>query len=146
MEQASATSITYNLARAKLLKNYKGSVDEKHADILLLRSLKKKSDNDEYEYTRDMRTIILPSIFHDFTTDHLKSIARGISCPFLLITAKNSITSVSSEPRELHAEFVEIYRNASSDFRYVEVEGKHHVHLTHPHIIAPYICDFLSSK
>lgn len=133
---------TYNRAREKLVKSYSGSVDAEHADILLVRSLRKTGD-DEYEYTRDLRTIIRPFLFNDFTTEKLKEIARGIKCPFLLIKASNSFTSVSSEPVELHQEFLDIYRNASKDFHLVQVNGTHHVHLTHPDIVAPFICNFL---
>ena len=144
LEQVPRTSsiTTYNQAREKLIRNYSGSVDAKHADILLARSLRKKGD-DEYEYTRDLRTIIRPFLFNDFTTEKLKEIAFGIVCPFLLIRATNSITSVSSETKELHEEFIDIYRNANKDFQLIEIDGKHHVHLTHPEMVAPYICDFL---
>lgn len=133
---------TYNQAREKLVKNYSGSVEAEHADILLARSLRKTGE-DEYEYTRDLRTVIRPFLFNDFTTEKLKEIARGIKCPFLLIKAKHSVTSVSSERIELHQEFLDIYRNASSDFHFVQVNGTHHVHLTHPEVVAPYICNFL---
>lgn len=145
MERPQATRVNYAQAREKLIKNYKGSVDEKHADILLSRSLIKVGE-DEYEYTRDLRTIIPPYVFHDFTTEELKSFACGIKCPFLLIKARNSITSTSSETKELHSEFLDIYRNASEDFRYIEVDGKHHVHLTLPHLVASHIHSFIESK
>lgn len=56
-----STSIKYNTARERLIKSYKGSVDEKHADIILARNLRKKGD-DEYEYTRDLRTVFLPRL------------------------------------------------------------------------------------
>ncbi|XP_046634530.1 probable serine hydrolase [Daphnia pulicaria] len=147
LEQIPRTSsiTTYNQAREKLIRNYSGSVEAKHADFLLARSLRKKGD-DEYEYTRDLRTIIRPFLFNDFTTEKLREIARGILCPFLLIRARNSITSVSSEPVQLHQEFIEIYRNASKDFQLIEMDGKHHIHLTHPELVAPYICDFLNKN
>jgi hypothetical protein len=67
-------------------------------------------------------------------------VARGMVCPFLLIKAKNTSTF---EPKELYREFYDIYRDASEDFRYVEVEGRHHVHLSHPELVAPIISNFL---
>ncbi|XP_032782054.1 probable serine hydrolase [Daphnia magna] len=141
LEQGPLSTVSYEEARDKLVKNYGGSIDEKDADILLIRGLRKiKEDSDEYEFTRDLRSTIRPYIFNDFTTEQLKAVARGIVCPFLLIKAKN--TSMF-EPKELYREFYDLYRDASEDFRYVEVDGKHHVHLSQPELVAPIITNFL---
>nr|CAH0109488.1 unnamed protein product [Daphnia galeata] len=128
-------------AREKLVKIYVGSIDEKDAEILLRRGLRKLSDENEYEFTRDLRSTVRPYLFNDFTNEQLKEVARGIVCPFLLIEAKNS--SLVFEPKELYREFYDLYRDASEDFRYVEVEGRHHVHLSHPELVAPIISNFL---
>jgi pimeloyl-ACP methyl ester carboxylesterase len=140
LEQGSLPSMSYKDAREKLVKIYVGSIDEKDAEILLRRGLRKLSDENEYEFTRDLRSTVRPYLFNDFTTEQLKAVARGIVCPFLLIKAKN--TSVF-EPKELYREFYDLYRDASEDFRYVEVEGRHHVHLSHPELVAPIISNFL---
>ena len=147
MEQSprKSGSLTYNEAREKLVRNYRGSVDEEHADVLLVRGLRKKAEN-EYEYNRDPRTVIRPFIFNNFSTEMLKEIARAITCPFLLIRARNSITLAGSEPPELLQEFIDIYNSASKDFRCFHVDGRHHVHLTNPDSVAPYICNFLSTE
>lgn len=135
--------MTYHEARDKLVKTYGGSIDEKDAEILLIRGLKKRSDHaDQWEYSRDLRTIIRPYLFSDFTTEQTKAVARGIFCPFLLIKAKHSVSAET----ELHGEFFDIYRKTSKDFRYFEVEGRHHVHLTEPELVAPLIIDFLFSS
>lgn len=139
LEQGPLSNVSYEEARDRLVKNYGGSIDEKDADVLLIRGLRKVGE-DEYEFTRDLRSIIRPYLFNDFTTEQLKAVARGIVCPFLLIKAKN--TSMF-EPKELFREFYDIYRDASEDFRYVEVEGKHHVHLSHPELVAPIIINFI---
>lgn len=142
LEQGVPSTVTYSQAREKLVNSYQGSIGEKEADVLLLRSLRKK-DEDSFEFTRDLRTIIRPYVFSDFTNEKLKAYAQGITCPFLLILARHSVTSLSLEPKEMHQEFLEIYRRASKDFRLVEVDGTHHVHLTHPDVVAPFICKFL---
>lgn len=139
LNQGPLSTVSYEEARDRLVKNYGGSIDEKDADILLIRGLRKVGE-DEYEFTRDLRSIIRPYLFNDFTTEQLKAVARGIVCPFLLIKAKN--TSMF-EPKELYREFYDIYRDASEDFRYVEVEGKHHVHLSNPEQVAPIIINFI---
>jgi pimeloyl-ACP methyl ester carboxylesterase len=141
LEQGSLPSMSYKDAREKLVKIYVGSIDEKDAEILLRRGLRKLSDEDEYEFTRDLRSTVRPYLFNDFTNEQLKEVARGIVCPFLLIEAKNS--SLVFEPKELYREFYDLYRDASEDFRYVEVEGRHHVHLSHPELVAPIISNFL---
>ena len=140
LEQGPLSSVSYEDARERLVKNYGGSIDEKDAEILLRRGLRKLSDENEYEFTRDLRSTVRPYLFNDFTTEQLKAVARGIVCPFLLIKAKN--TSVF-EPKELYREFYDLYRDASEHFRYVEVEGRHHVHLSHPELVAPIISNFL---
>lgn len=139
------TSLSYKQAQQKLVQNYRGSIDEDHADILLLRSLRKKGE-DEYEFTRDPRTVLRPFIFNNYTTEMLKEISHGITCPFLLIRARNSVTPAGPEPTELIQEFLDIYRSTSKDFRCFEVDGRHHVHLTNPDIVSPYISDFLTKE
>jgi pimeloyl-ACP methyl ester carboxylesterase len=140
LQQGPLSSVSYEDARERVVKNYGGSIDEKDADVLLKRGLRKLSDEDEYEFTRDLRSTVRPYLFNDFTTEQLKAVARGMVCPFLLIKAKNTSTF---EPKELYREFYDIYRDASEDFRYVEVEGRHHVHLSHPELVAPIISNFL---
>lgn len=58
----------------------------------------------------------------------------------MLIKAGNSN---DTEPAEVYEEFYEIYRNASDDFRFVQVAGHHHVHLTNPELVAPHAYNFL---
>ncbi len=99
-----------------------------------------------YEYTRDPRTVLPPSVFNNYPTELLKEVARGITCPFLFIRGRHSVAPVSLEPKELHKEFFEIYNNANQDFRCVDVDGKHHVHLTNPDIVASHISVFLSTE
>lgn len=136
---ASSTRFTYEEARDRLVKTYAGSIDEKDAEVLLIRGLRQTGDN-EYEQTRDLRTIIRPYLFNDFTTEQLKAVARGIVVPFMLVKAKQSWFN---ENKEVYREFFDIYRDTSEHFHYAEVDGKHHVHLSHPELVAPVVIDFI---
>ena len=133
--------MTYDEARDRLVKSYGGSIDERDAEVLMIRGARKREGKDnEYEYTRDLRTIVRPYLFIDLTTEQHKAMAREISVPFLLIKANNTY---SFDPQELYREFYDIYREASEDFRFVAVDGKHHVHLSEPDLVAPHINNFL---
>jgi len=46
--------------------------------------------------------------------------------------------------RKYEDELLNLYKKSSPDFRYIEVEGTHHVHLGAAHVVAPFICDFLN--
>ena len=128
---------TYQEARDRLIKGYKSSITETDADILLIRGLVKKDDN-KYFFSRDLRTNI--STFLPLTAVQIQEMARNICCPFLLIIAKGNTYYHNVKP---DSELLDIYRNASADFRYVEVYGKHHVHLSQPDVVLPHIVDFL---
>ena len=141
--EAEPITVTYEQARETLIDNYKGSINEKAADILLVRALKKTGE-DAYEFSNDMR-ILLRTL--TLSEDQIKILVRNITCPFLIIRAKNGLKNFSEE---LLREYLDIYRSNSQDFRYVEIEGTHHVHLTHPERVALHIRQFimplLSSK
>jgi len=46
--------------------------------------------------------------------------------------------------KEYEDEVLSLYKQSSPDFRFIEVEGTHHVHLGAAHIVAPHICNFLN--
>jgi hypothetical protein len=43
---------------------------------------------------------------------------------------------------EILQEILEILKRREN-FQLVEIEGGHHVHLTHPHLLLPHILDFI---
>ena len=133
---------SYEEARQVFLKGYGGSINEQDADILLLRGLVKKSEN-EYYFSRDPRSLIRPYLFTDFTTGQLKVIAKSISCPMMIVKASHPVKFAESD--ELYKEFCEIYKDASPDFRYVYLQGTHHIHLNNPAAVAPHVCEFLNA-
>lgn len=131
-------AMTYEEARTTLIDNYKGSIDKKSAEILLIRGLTKRSDN-TYEFKADLRTLVHTLTL---TEDQVKVLIKNISCPFLIIRAKDGLKNFSED---MLKEYLNFYSQFSIDFRFVEVDGAHHVHLTHPERVAPHICDFISS-
>ena len=133
--------MTWDEARDRLVKSYGGSIDERDAEVLMVRGVRKREGKDnEYEYTRDLRNIVRPYLFMDLTNEHHKAMAREITVPFLLIKAKNTYTF---EAQEIFREFYDVYRDASEDFRFVTVEGRHHVHLSEPDLVVNHINNFL---
>jgi len=134
-------SITYEKARQKYVESYDGSITAADADILLIRGLSKKGP-DEYYFTRDLRNIIRPYIFTDFTSEQISSFSKNISCPLMIIKAKRKFSV--KLVRKYEDELLNLYKKSSPDFRYIEVEGTHHVHLGAAHVVAPFICDFLN--
>ncbi len=130
------TTVTYEQARESLVDNYKGSIDEKAADVLLIRGLKKTGE-DAYEFSSDMR-ILLRTL--TLCEEQIKVLVRKITCPFLIIRAKSGLRNFTDE---LLREYLDIYRSNSQDFRFVEIEGTHHVHLTHPERVALHIRQFI---
>ncbi len=131
--------MTYVEARTRIVRNYRGSVDEKDADVLLIRGLRKRSEKDEWEFTRDPRCNIEPILFFHLTKEQLKAVARVITCPYLHIVARDN----HFKDTETHSELYEVFRRTSEDFRMVEVEGRHHVHLSNPEVVAPHVYNFL---
>lgn len=130
--------MTYKEAQNRLVQNYMGSIDEKAAEILLKRGLKKHTDKDLYKFTCDLRSIVQTLVLNE---DQIKAIVSNITCPLLIIKARNGLQKLKDDVLN---EYVDIYRKSSAEFCLVEVEGTHHVHLTHPELVAPYINEFLS--
>lgn len=50
----------------------------------------------------------------------------------------------SAEKEKIYNEIMEVLRESSRDFRCVEVEGAHHVHLNNASLVAPHVMAFLA--
>jgi len=70
-----------------------------------------------------------------FTEDQVLAFLRSITCPVLAIRASQGWPF----PEDLVAQ----RKKAISNLKFMEVEGGHHVHLTHPERVAPLVADFL---
>jgi pimeloyl-ACP methyl ester carboxylesterase len=138
-EVGSPSTVTYQEARQSLVDNYKGSVDDKAADVLLIRGLKRKANaEDAYEFViSDMRILVRTLTLSE---EQIKVLIANIRCPLLIIRASNGLKNFTEK---VLGEYLDIYRSSSQDFRIVDVEGTHHVHLTHPERVAPHILQFL---
>merc|ERR1712228_1061018 len=71
--------------------------------------------------------------------EYLKEFASRIHCPHLLIKVREAD---NGDIGELNNSILDIYRR-NKKFRYVEVEGSHHVHLNHPERVAPYMSQLM---
>ena len=69
--------------------------------------------------------------------------ASKISCPHLLIKAKDSSKYMTDENFD---RLLKVYRNNNPNFVYREVEGGHHEHLNNPHRVSPIVNRFLEKR
>jgi len=68
------------------------------------------------------------------TEDQVRAFLAAVACPVLAVRA----TAGWPYPRDILAERLDVLR----DVTLVEVEGGHHLHMTHPERVAPIIRDF----
>lgn len=138
------TGMSYEQAADRIPKSLAWSiVDGKGAEFLVPRGIKKiGEDHDVWALSRDLRSLIRPYVFNDQTVEQFKAVIREITCPLLLIKAKDD----DGFGKEHQDEYNDIFKNTSVDFRLVPLDGRHHVHLTHPESVAPHIINFLSDS
>lgn len=132
-------TVTFHEARDKLINSYRGSLDAKAAEILLIRGLRKKGEGDSWEFTRDLRTILPP-----ITTDEQLAVAcRAIRCPFLFIKANLSLLHTREDYVQFFQDIYLKLNDVNQGFQLVEVNANHHFHLTNPELVAPHISEFI---
>ena len=136
--------MTYHEARYKILNAYKGrGLTEKTADILLIRGLKRiKEGQDLFEFTWDPRAAVRQ---HILTDGQMGSIIRAIRCQLLLIRADEGLRW-PHENIEVDRYYIDNFYARNENFRIVQVPGQHHVHLSHPELVAPHILQFLTDE
>ncbi|CAG0880864.1 unnamed protein product [Darwinula stevensoni] len=124
----------------RLIEAVDNSLTAESAKILLKRGARKMhyGDKEGYVYTRDLRHRF-PSAIGTVADQHRKFLER-IKCPFLLVKGS---TGPKYEGSLVHEETLAFYRQNNPHFRYVEVEGSHHVHLNNPEKVAPHVIPFL---
>lgn len=131
--------ISYEKAVERSITGTFGSLDEKACDILFKRGLKKIEGG--YVFRRDLRMLAAPLSF--ISKEDQLHLARLVTADALII--KCSEGPYFEDP-EAYLEHVEAMKTRARSVRYVEVEGKHHVHLTHPERVAPIITEFFQTK
>jgi len=135
--EQSPPSYAYEAARERLVKANNGSINNEAAEVLMRRGATQNEEGG-YFFSRDIRHVI-PSI-SGYTADQHAEYAKKLTCPLLLLKAKNGPLY---EDKAIYDEFINIYRQHSQGFEYVEVEGTHHVHLVNPENVAQQINQFL---
>lgn len=99
---------------------------------MVCRNLKQVKNG--YQWTYDPR-LKLPSSIR-LSTDQVKAFLKKITCPVLVIRAKNGLPIDLNEAKDMI--------NSLSNVTYHEIEGNHHVHLDKPDVVASLINDFIS--
>lgn len=132
-------SYDYATILDKLMTGYNGSLTEDSAKTLLERG-SVKHDNGKYSFTYDPRVKVRNIL--SLTFEQQKVFARQLDCEFLLIKASKGPIY---EDQALYDEIIGIYKERAKVFKYVVLEGTHHVHMNNPDIVAPVINDFMSS-
>ena len=74
--------------------------------------------------------------------DLIMTLAARIKCFYLNIRA---IQGMEYDNPENNQKVLDVIKKSAKNFRYVEVEGKHHVHLNEPEKIAAVINEYLES-
>ena len=136
-------AMTYQAAKEKMLQQYDNSIDGDDADVLLVRGLK-KTEGDLYEFSWDPRTLVNGLTFPK-TRDQIRAMVEKIRCPVLIIKPTEGMIEERLS-KDVQKELFQDFRQSSVDFRLVEVEGRHHVHIGHPERVAPHIIHFFNSS
>ncbi|CAG9767809.1 unnamed protein product [Ceutorhynchus assimilis] len=129
---------SYTLEQMRLMihKPHNGSIDLKHADLLLERSIAaSKHDPGKYYFTRDPRLK-----FNDhfiLATEDLREKSKNIVCPSLFV--KFAQSSYSAANTSLYDGLISILPNAEFHI----VEGTHHAHLNNPEKFAALLQQFM---
>lgn len=121
----------------KHIKNTAGSLNEEACRILFERGLKQVGDG--YALRRDPRLLAAPLSYNP--KEENLSMARKITSDILIIKS----TWKFHEKDEDVVEHLEALKTSSKSFRFVEVDAPHHVHLTHPQLVAPLISELFST-
>jgi len=117
-----------------------GSITMEAAKCLVKRGTKSAGGDGKIVFTKDRRHQLrdLPGLPHEYC----QQLARSITCPHLLVraSAENAATSWGRE-RAAMEDIIQIYQG-NPEFKLVEVEGSHHVHLNQPDKVLPHINAF----
>ena len=134
--EQSPPSYPFEVARERLVKANNGSINDEAAEVLMKRGTTQNEEGGYY-FSRDLRHVI-PSIA-SYTVDQHAEFAKKLSCPLLLLKAKSGPLY---EDKAIYDDFINLYRQHSQGFEYIEVEGTHHVHLVNPENVAHHINNF----
>lgn len=118
------------------------SLDERGARILLQRGARRVEGGTGLMLTRDLR---VKAYFIGFITlDEWVEMARAITSPTLICKASEGHEYEKKDPEGLKA-MLEGFKQGCQHFRYYDIQGKHHIHLTAVDAVANPITRFLDS-
>ncbi|XP_066990545.1 probable serine hydrolase isoform X1 [Macrobrachium rosenbergii] len=113
------------------------SLDERGARILLNRGAR-TAENGGLILKRDLRAKVYFIGFVSF--EAWVELARCIKCPLLFVKANEGHKYETPERYDI---MLAAFEQDCHYFSCVELEGKHHVHLTHPETVGTYINSFI---
>nr|XP_045599416.1 probable serine hydrolase [Procambarus clarkii]XP_045599417.1 probable serine hydrolase [Procambarus clarkii]XP_045599418.1 probable serine hydrolase [Procambarus clarkii] len=116
------------------------SLDDRGARILLQRGATRAENGDGWILTRDLRAKVYFVGFLSF--EAWLELARAITCPLLLIKAKDGHHHY--ELPEKNEAMLSAFKQDCKHYRFYEMLGKHHIHLTHPKLVADHILTFIN--
>lgn len=115
------------------------SLDDRGARIILERGAKRSEDGLGLILKRDLRA---KNYFIGFLTfEAWQEMAKSIHCPILLIKATDGHFY---EPPDKNEEMKIAFSTNCCLYRYHEIDGKHHIHLTHSDQVGKHLNNFLS--
>ncbi|KAG0722404.1 putative serine hydrolase [Chionoecetes opilio] len=114
------------------------SLDDRGARIILQRGARRAEGRvGSLVLTRDLRAKTFFIGFISF--EEWKEMAKAITCPLLIIKATDGH---KYETEELYKIMLDGFKQDCRHFRYHEMEGKHHIHLTDADAVAGLIVPF----
>lgn len=114
------------------------SLDVPSTKTLMIRGTKKKPDGTCY-FTRDFR-LSIGGFYAQYSPEDIMEIATLITCPYLVIKASETCYERS---RPEYWSCSQVLKKSSKDFRFIELEGSHHIHLTKSELVAKEVIPFL---
>lgn len=137
--KSSPPSYVYDDLLKRLHEGTFKSVSKEAAPFLLNRNIAKSTvDPNKFYFTRDSR---LKGMNYAIPTHEVNiELAKRIVCPHLFIKATDSPLY---EKKHFYEEVLNLLKGNPS-FKFVTVEGKHHVHLTDPTVVSGEISEFIN--
>lgn len=130
---------SYEELAEKWIRATNGSITKETVDYILQRNTRKSLKSPgKFYISRDNR--IKSHVPVRLTQEVSILFAKRIQCPFLFIKGtKSPFEEVESDIREIF----EVLRNSNSKFELHFVDAAHHLHLTHPELVAPILKNFM---
>jgi len=117
----------------------KGQISLDSARIMMERGTKVVGNG--YGYAHDP-LFNMPAVVRFSIDDHRSLIKNNLNCHLKIIKAKQG---PYYEPRAVLEEFKNYYQAQCKSYEYVEVEGRHHVHMDRPEMVAAHINQFFDA-